>query len=71
MSLQGGWVWVSACGNDEGGGPEFVCNFPDTSKGWCEVRRLVQALERSGIRSLKERPIRIGESGPGSYVIDD
>jgi hypothetical protein len=53
------------------GGPEPICNFGDGPTGWTEVRRFVQALERSGIRALHPRPIRIGEGGtPDSYTID-
>jgi hypothetical protein len=70
LSLQGGWVWVTACGLDEDGAPEFICNFPDTPKGWAAVRKFVRALEISGIRALHPRPIRIGESGRNAYVID-
>jgi hypothetical protein len=71
ISLQGTWVWLSACGLDEAGGPEPICNFGDGPAGWTTVRKFIQALERSGIRSLQPRPIRIGaETGPDSYVID-
>jgi hypothetical protein len=69
VTLQGGWVWLGACGLDEGA-PEAICNFPDTSQGWTELRKLVRALEISGIRSLQPRPIRIGETGAGAYTID-
>jgi hypothetical protein len=71
VSLMGGWVWLSAVGLDEGEQPQPICNFGDTPEGWRDVCKLVQALERSGITSLKERPIHIGEGGtPDSYVID-
>ena len=63
VSLMGGWVWVSAIGLDEGEQPEAICNFPDTSQGWRDVCKLVQALERSGVKSLHPRPIHIGQSG--------
>jgi hypothetical protein len=56
---------------DEGGGPELLFNMGDGPRFWCEVRRFIAALERSGITSLHPRPIRIGaETGPDSYVID-
>jgi hypothetical protein len=71
ISLQGGWLWLSACGLDEAAGPEPICNFPDTPRGWRDVCRLVQALERSGLASLKERPIHIGDPGSrDAYCID-
>jgi hypothetical protein len=38
-------------------------------QGWADARRFVRALENSGLKSLRERPIRISESGPDSYVI--
>lgn len=69
ISLQGGWIWLSAGSLDEGESPEPLFNLPDTAQGWADVRRFVRALEISGLKSLKERPIRIGESGPDSYVI--
>ena len=68
-SLQGGWIWLSACGLDEGP-PEAICNFGDGPQGWIDVRRLIAALERSGIQSLQPRPVVIGQPGsPDSYVI--
>ena len=71
VSVMGGWVWVSAIGLDEGEQPEAICNFPDTSQGWRDVCKLVQALERSGVKSLQPRPVRIGEPGTrDAYCID-
>jgi hypothetical protein len=69
IELRGTWIWLSAYGLDEGGAPEAICNFGDTPQGWRDVCKLVQALERSGIKSLKERPIHIGDTGPNAYVI--
>jgi hypothetical protein len=70
-ALKGGWIWVSAASLDAGESTEPICNFPDSPTGWCDVRRLIAALERSGIKSLDPRPIKIGESGsPDCYVID-
>jgi hypothetical protein len=40
-----------------------IFNVGDGPAGWTTVRKFVQALERSGIKSLKERPISIGEVG--------
>ena len=71
ITLQGGWVWVAAGGLDEGGAPQPLFNVGDSPQGWADVRRFVQALERSGVRSLQPRPIKIGESGsPDCYIID-
>jgi hypothetical protein len=69
VALRGGWIWVSACGMDEADQPELLFNVADGVEGWVTVRRFIMALERSGIKSLKERPIRIGEGGADSFVI--
>ena len=70
VSLMGTWIWVSAGSLDAGEPPEAICNFPDSPQGWSDARRLVQALERSGIKSLHPRPIHIGQSGsPDAYTI--
>ena len=69
VTIQGGWIWVSACSLDQGEAPEPLFNVGDGPQGWTDVRRFVQALERSGITSLKQRPIRIGGGGPDSFVI--
>jgi hypothetical protein len=42
---------------------QFLFNTGDGPSGWSVTRRFIQALERSGIQSLKERPISIGEVG--------
>ena len=44
--------------------PSSLFNVGDGPQGWTDVRRFVQALERSGITSLKQRPVQIGEPGP-------
>ena len=70
IALQGGWVWLYVCGMDEADQPELLFNIGDGHQGWTDVRRFVAALERSGVGSLKERPIHIGaESGPDSFTI--
>ena len=63
VGLRGGWVWVAAGGMDEGEQPEELFNVGDGPEGWVVVRRFLMALERSGIKSLKERPIRLGPGG--------
>jgi hypothetical protein len=63
VALQGGWVWIAASSLDQGEPPEPICNFGDTPQGWIDVRRLVAALERSGIQSLQPRPVVIGSPG--------
>jgi hypothetical protein len=70
IGLRGGWIWVSACSMDEADQPELLFNIGDAPEGWTTVRRFVAALERSGVRSLQPRPLRIGaESGADSWVI--
>jgi hypothetical protein len=68
VTIQGGWLWLSACGLDEGP-PDAICNFGDGPRGWSDCRRLIANLERSGIKSLKTRPIQIGDEGPNAYLI--
>jgi hypothetical protein len=68
ISLQGGWVWVSVGSLDEGGAPEPLFNVGDTPEGWTTVRKFVQALERSGVRSLQPRPLQIGEGADGWVI---
>jgi hypothetical protein len=70
ISIKGSWIWLSAVGLDAGEAAELTCNFGDGPTGWSNARRLVLALERSGIKSLHPRPIRFGETGPDAYVID-
>lgn len=70
MALPSAWLTVSACSMDEADQPELLFNIGDSPQGWADVRRFVQTLERSGLKSLRERPIRIGaESGPNAWVI--
>ena len=70
VALRGGWIWISACSLDEPERLEFLFNIGDGPEGWITVRRFVMALERSGIKSLRERPIEIGERGsPDCFVI--
>jgi hypothetical protein len=65
IAIRGGWIWVSACSMDEPGQPQLLFNVADGPQGWTTVRRFVQALERTGIKSLRERPVEIGGgSGP-------
>ena len=69
ITLRGGWVWLYACGLDEPE-PEFIFNVGDGPQGWTTIRKFVQALERSGTKSLKQRPIELGEPGSAdSWVI--
>ena len=65
-----GWIWVHAGSLDQGEAPELLFNIGDGPQGWSDVRRFVAALERSGLKTLQPRPLRIGaESGPDSWVI--
>jgi hypothetical protein len=68
ISLRGGWVWILAGSLDEGH-PELLFNTADGSQGWILVRRFIQALERSGIKSLRPRPIEIGEPGSSDCFV--
>ena len=69
ISLRGGWVWVGV-GDLDGGEPEPLFNTGDGPAGWVTVRNFVQALERSGLASSKERPVQIGEpASPDAWLI--
>ena len=67
VALRSTWIWVSACGMDEPERLEFLFNIGDTPPGWVLVRRFVAALERSGIKTVRERPIELGQ--PPEFVI--
>ena len=70
VALRGGWVWVYACGMDEADQPELLFNIGDGPEGWVTIRRFLMALERSGVTSLREKPIHIGaETGEDSFTI--
>jgi hypothetical protein len=60
ITLQGTWIWIFATGMDEGEPPQFLFNVGDGPAGWVTVRRFVAALERSGIKSLRQRPVELG-----------
>jgi hypothetical protein len=70
VSVRGTWIWLSAAPLDSPTAPSAICNFADGPAGWTALRKLVLALERSGIRALHPRPIRLGDTGPNAYVID-
>ena len=67
--IDGGFIFVGAQSMDSIEPLELLFSIGDTTDGWRTVCRFVAALERSGIASLKERPIELGESGPNSFVI--
>ena len=67
VALRGGWIWVGAAGLDEGDLPPLF-NIGDGPSGWVTLRRFIQALERSGITSLRERPVQIGEGADGWVI---
>jgi hypothetical protein len=68
--LSGGWIWISVREMDNASDkPDIFFHLGGTPQGWTSCRRFIAALERSGIESLKERPIRLGEGGPNSFVI--
>jgi hypothetical protein len=70
--LDGGFIFVSSPQSmdlgEEAQTPLF--SIGDTKEAWPIVCRFVQALERSGITSLKEKPIEIGEGGRDSWIIE-
>jgi hypothetical protein len=69
LTLDGGFVFISASVMDRSDPPELLISFPDGPQGWIDTCQLISALERNNIRSL-ERPIEAG-TGPGGFVIGD
>ena len=70
VAIANAWIWIYASSLDQGEPPEFLFNVGDGPAGWVTVRAFVAALERSGLTSLKERPIHLGpENGPNTFVI--
>ena len=69
--LDGGFIFVSSPQSmDLGEEPlEPLFSIGDTSEGWPIVCRFLAALERSGLTSLKEKPIQIGSGGKDSWLI--
>jgi hypothetical protein len=69
--LRGGWIWISVREMDNASDhPDIFFNLADGPEGWARARRFIAALERSGIKTLQPRPIRIGApEGPNSFVI--
>ena len=71
LELRASWLWVSVREMDNASdSPDVFFNTAPDAEGWAAVRRFIAALERSGLKSLKERPIRIGaQEGPNSFLI--
>ena len=69
ITLDGGWIAISASVMDRSDPLELLIRFPDGPQGWPDCCSLISALERNNIRSL-ERPIEAG-TGPGGFVIGD
>jgi hypothetical protein len=68
ITLRGGWVWLYACSMNEPE-PQLIFNVGDTPSGWTTARKFAQALERSGVKSLRERPVEIGEPGSANSLV--
>jgi hypothetical protein len=69
--LLGGWIWLSVREMDNASDtPDIWFNLPDGPEGWSTLRRFVAALERSGVKKLSPKPIRIGSGeGENSFSI--
>ena len=67
--IDGGFIFVSAQPMDGGDAPDALFSIGDCEDGWRTTCRFVRTLERSGIASLKQRPLGIGEGGRDSWVI--
>jgi len=70
VTLDGGWIHFAVAAMDRGDPAEHLMSVADNPESWQTLCRFIAALERSGVRSLQPRPLRIGtESGPNSWVI--
>ena len=69
--LDGGWIFVSTPQSMDSGEEQQTPLFSigDTSEGWRTTCRFLMAIERSGLTSLKEKPIQIGDGGKDSWLI--
>ena len=67
--IDGGFVFISAQPMDCGDAPDVLLSIGDCADGWQTVCRFIRTLERSGIASLKRRPIELGEGGRDSWII--
>jgi hypothetical protein len=70
-SIKGTRIWISVRTMDNvGDNPDLWFSLPDGPRGWTDLRRFVQSLERSGLKTLQPRPITIGPpEGPSSFLI--
>ena len=66
--LDGTFVFLSAQVLDACDPSEQLMSIGDTKEGWETIGKVIGALERHNIKSLK-RPIEAG-TGPNGYVID-
>jgi hypothetical protein len=67
ITLDGGWIFLSAALMDRSDPREFLFSVGDGAQGWQDVCRVVAAMERSGIQSLV-RPFHVGsDEGPNSF----
>ena len=70
ISLKRTGVYLAAAPLDGDGVLESIVRFNDTANEWATLQRLVGALERYGVKSVRERPLEIGTPGePDSWVI--
>jgi hypothetical protein len=71
ITLDGGFVSVSAQPMDKGDPPEMLLKVGDTLPEWRTMCKLMTALKRNQIKTLLPRPLEIGGSGPDAFVIGD
>ena len=70
ISLKRTGVYLAAAPLDGDGVLETIVRFNDTANDWTILQRLCGALERYGVKSVRERPLEIGTPGePDSWVI--
>ena len=71
LTLDDGWIFVSAQPMDKGDPPELLLKISDSLENWRTVVKLISACEHNRIKALFPRPLEIGGVGPNSFVIGD
>jgi hypothetical protein len=68
LFIDGNFVFFKVCPMDTGDALETLLSGGDTADGWTTLGNLLRAFEQSGINSLKDRPIELGEGKNGIVI---
>ncbi len=70
ITLDGGWIFVSAAVMDRGDPPESLLTIADNAANWRTVCKVITGLERNNIRELQPKPLEVGPpDARDSFVI--